>query len=61
MNSWTALPSTPATGNRAGNRTARAIRSEQLDGQWMISWCHLRATAREFTVTDIDSVSVPAP
>jgi hypothetical protein len=45
--------------NRAGNRSARIVRPEQLYGRWMVSWCHLRAAAREFTVSGIESVSVP--
>ena len=47
--------------NRAGNRSARIVRPEQLYGRWMVSWCHLRAAAREFTVSGIESVSVPVP
>jgi len=47
--------------NRAGNRSARIVRPEQLYGRWMVSWCHLRSAAREFTVSGIESVSVPVP
>jgi hypothetical protein len=45
--------------NRAGNRSARVVRPEELYGRWMASWCHLRSGAREFTVSGIESVSVP--
>ena len=47
--------------NRAGNRSARIVRPQQLYGRWMVSWCHLRSAAREFTVSGIESVSVPVP
>lgn len=44
--------------NRAGNRSARIVRPEQLYGRWLVSWCHLRSAEREFTVSGIESVSV---
>jgi hypothetical protein len=47
--------------NQAGNRSARVVRPEQLYGRWMVSWCHLRAAEREFTVSRIESVSLPSP
>ena len=42
--------------NRAGNRTVRTIRPEDLDDRWLSSWCHLRRAQREFAVSGIESV-----
>lgn len=42
--------------NKAGNRTVREIRPEELYGRWLRSWCHLRAAEREFTVSGIETV-----
>jgi hypothetical protein len=47
--------------NGAGNRSARTIRPDQLYGRWVSSWCHLRSAEREFTVSGIESVSLPSP
>jgi predicted DNA-binding transcriptional regulator YafY len=47
--------------NGAGNRSARTIRPAQLYGRWVSSWCHLRSAEREFTVSGIESVSLPSP
>jgi hypothetical protein len=47
--------------NRAGNRSSRTIRPDQLYGRWVSSWCHLRAAEREFTLAGIESVSLPSP
>ena len=43
--------------NRAGNRSVRIIRPEDLYDRWVSSWCHLRGAQREFAVSGIESVS----
>jgi predicted DNA-binding transcriptional regulator YafY len=43
--------------NRAGNRSVRTIRPEDLYDRWVSSWCHLRGAQREFAVSGIESVS----
>jgi XPB/Ssl2-like helicase family protein len=43
--------------NRAGNRSVRTIRPEDLYDRWVSSWCHLRGAQREFVVSGIESVS----
>jgi predicted DNA-binding transcriptional regulator YafY len=43
--------------NRAGNRSVRTIRPEDLYDRWVSSWCHLRRAQREFAVSGIESVS----
>jgi predicted DNA-binding transcriptional regulator YafY len=43
--------------NRAGNRSVRTIRPEDLYDRWVSSWCHLREAQREFAVAGIESVS----
>jgi hypothetical protein len=43
--------------NRAGNRSVRTIRPEDLYDRWVSSWCHLRSAQREFAVSGIESVS----
>jgi hypothetical protein len=42
--------------NKAGNRTVRDIRPQELYGRWLRSWCHLRTAEREFTVSGIETV-----
>lgn len=43
--------------NRAGNRSVRTIRPEDLYDRWVSSWCHLRGAQRELAVSGIESVS----
>ena len=43
--------------NRAGNRSVRTIRPDDLYDSWVSSWCHLRGAQREFAVAGIESVS----
>jgi predicted DNA-binding transcriptional regulator YafY len=43
--------------NRAGNRSVRTIRPDDLHDSWVSSWCHLRGAQREFAVAGIESVS----
>lgn len=43
--------------DKKGNRTQREIRPTELDGRWLVSWCHLRNGEREFTVGNIESVA----
>jgi len=43
--------------NRAGNRSVRTIRPEDLYDRWVSSWCHLRGAQREFALSGIESVS----
>jgi hypothetical protein len=43
--------------NRAGNRSVRTIRPDDLSDRWISSWCHLRGAQREFAVAGIQSVS----
>ncbi|QUQ70335.1 helicase-associated domain-containing protein [Kutzneria sp. CA-103260] len=42
--------------DRKGKRTVRRIRPEQLLGDWLDSWCYLRADERNFAVANIESV-----
>jgi hypothetical protein len=42
--------------DRAGTRTVRRIRPEQLLGEWVDSWCYLREDERNFAVANIESV-----
>ena len=43
--------------NRAGNRSVRTIRPDDLYDRWISSWCHLRGAQREFAVSGIESVA----
>lgn len=43
--------------NKAGNRTVRDVRPQELYGRWLSSWCHLRSGEREFSLSGIESVS----
>ena len=43
--------------NRAGNRSVRTIRPDDLYDRWVSSWCHLRGAQREFAVAGIESVA----
>ncbi|MDN5916969.1 MAG: helicase-associated domain-containing protein [Pseudonocardia sp.] len=43
--------------NKAGNRTVRDVRPQELYGRSLSSWCHLRSGEREFSLDGIESVS----
>ncbi|MGH3612671.1 MAG: helicase-associated domain-containing protein [Pseudonocardia sp.] len=42
--------------NKEGDRTVREIAPQELCGQWVSSWCHLRSGEREFAVAGIEAV-----
>jgi Helicase conserved C-terminal domain len=43
--------------DKNGSRSTREIRPQQLYGQWLDSWCHLRNAQRDFTIANIEAVA----
>lgn len=44
--------------DKNGSRTVRQIQPQQIYGKWLDSWCHLRNAQRDFTIANIESVSL---
>jgi hypothetical protein len=43
--------------DKNGSRTVRQIQPQQIYGNWLDCWCHLRNAQRDFTIANIESVA----